>query len=74
MGVTFYGSVMDLLGLVIYDCCPEVIKLVSIFSAITISVWVSLLSKGDGDLLSHFEVVEASVSSVSQFLFNTFVD
>ena len=39
---------------------------------VNISVWISLLSMGDGDQLSLFEVVEVSASSVSKFLCNTF--
>ena len=55
---------IDLLTLVSSNECLVEIELVSFFSALIISVCVSLLSKGEGDLVSHLEVVEACVSSV----------
>ena len=59
---------------VIGHCCLDEIKLASFFLAIIISVEVFLLSKGKGDLLSHLEVVEASISLVSWFLITTLAD
>ena len=61
---------MDLLSTVISTFCPKVVvvKLVSLFLSHYYFYLNILLSKGDGDLLPKFEVVEAFVITMSQFL------
>ena len=73
-GVTFWDCIMDLLIQVISNCHPEVIKLVSPFSAITISFKSIFIIKGWlGPIVSFWSSWAICFFSVT-VLFNTFVD
>ena len=54
-----------LISIVDLDLKASEVIWVSVFSAITITVWLSLLSSRDGYVLSLFNIGEASVSSTS---------
>ena len=73
VGTTFCDAIIDLLILVISNCCSEQIKSVFLFQPFLFQFGYHYCQRVI-DLLSHLEVIDTLVSSVSQFIFNTFTD